>query len=114
MKAPKGFGKNYFSLSAILAYSIEPVLHSTFTRLKSTNSLSISKEDDDLEEDPPPDLELCLQNIVSFNKPCHCDCVFRSKTSIIVSLFNFIPRCPYYRTHFAFRRTGVHPPSLLF
>lgn len=34
------------------------------------------------------------------------------KTKLLVSLFKFIPRCPYYTTYFAFRRTGVHPPVL--
>jgi hypothetical protein len=27
-------------------------------------------------------------------------------------LNHYIPRCPYYTTYFAFRRTGVHPPFL--
>jgi hypothetical protein len=32
------------------------------------------------------------------------------KLHLAVTLFKFIPRCPYYDTFFAFRRTGVHPP----
>ena len=38
--------------------------------------------------------------------------VARKFTKLVVSLFKFIPRCPYYTTCFAFRRTGVHPPLL--
>ena len=60
--------------------------------------------------------ELCVweENLISYliqrTKPCHCDCVFRRKTALAITLFKFIPRCPYYDTFFAFRRTGVHPP----
>jgi hypothetical protein len=28
----------------------------------------------------------------------------------VLLLNHFIPRCPYYTTFYAFRRTGVHPP----
>jgi len=31
---------------------------------------------------------------------------------LAVRLFKYIPRCPFYCTFFAFRRTGVHPPRM--
>ncbi len=43
-------------------------------------------------------------------KKCHCNAIFKRKTRLILLLNHFIPRCPYYCTYFAFRRTGVHPP----
>jgi len=53
-------------------------------------------------------------SIVDFisKKPCHCDCFFKLKTILSLKINHFIPRCPYYTTYFAFRRTGVHPPYL--
>jgi len=43
-------------------------------------------------------------------KACHCNKIFLRRTKLILALNHFIPRCPYYNTYFAFRRTGVHPP----
>jgi hypothetical protein len=43
-------------------------------------------------------------------KPCLCSCYFSYIAHIMTHLHHFIPRCPYYTTYFAFRRTGVHPP----
>ncbi len=108
MKSPKGFGKKYFTFASILAHSVQVKLESQVTIAKKTLQYRLSKEIDELDEDPP-ELILSTTSIVS-NKPCHCDCLFKLKTKLTVSLFKFIPRCPYYTTCFAFRRTGVHPP----
>ena len=43
-------------------------------------------------------------------KACHCNCYFKLKTRLALLLHHYIPRCPFYCTYFAFRRTGVHPP----
>ena len=48
----------------------------------------------------------CLYNA----KPCHCNYLYNLRTRLILLINHFIPRCPYYTTYFAFRRTGVHPP----
>lgn len=108
----KGFGKKYFTLASIQASSTAVKLHSIYTALKTNfnQKLQLSSQSD--VDEPPKDLELllvCSSN--NINKPCHCDCLFRSKTALAVRLFKFIPRCPYYTTYFAFRRTGVHPPQ---
>jgi len=47
-------------------------------------------------------------------KACHCNCYFKLKTKLALLLHHYIPRCPYYTTFYAFRRTGVHPPQNLF
>ena len=111
MKLLNGFGKKYFTLSAIQAYSIAPKLHAVITTYKNhlTTKLKISINEE--EEDSPSTLqENLLSCFLQNKKPCHCDCVFKRKTALAVTLFKFIPRCPYYTTYFAFRRTGVHPP----
>jgi len=53
---------------------------------------------------------LALANL----KACHCNCYFKLKTKLALLLHHYIPRCPYYTTFYAFRRTGVHPPQTLF
>ena len=109
MKSPKGFGKKYFTFASILAYSVANKMQNLKIKAEHTLCYKTTKECDEYDEcDPPEELSLCLQ--LTNSKPCHCDCVFQLKTKLIVSLFTFIPRCPYYCTFFAFRRTGVHPP----
>ena len=113
MKLLNGFGKKYFTLCSIQAYAVAQKLHSVITSYKShlSTKLSLSCENDDKEEESPPNLqESLLSYFIQNKKPCHCDCVFKRKTALAVTLFKFIPRCPYYDTFFAFRRTGVHPP----
>ena len=112
MKLLNGFGKKYFTLSSILAFAVAPKLHSVITSYKShlSTKLSLSCENDEEEESPPLLQESLLSCFLQNKKPCHCDCVFKRRTALAVALFKFIPRCPYYDTFFAFRRTGVHPP----
>ena len=71
-----------------------------------------NKSSNEPSEESPPGDELLLELLpcLSSNKPCHCDCVFNLKTRLAMNIFKYIPRCPYYTTYFAFRRTGVHPP----
>lgn len=110
----KGFGKRYFTLAAIQAYSTAPKLHSIFTSIKNSinEKLKISSNKDDEDElscEIEQNLLLCS---LTNNKPCHCDCFFKRKTALAVRLFKYIPRCPFYCTFFAFRRTGIHPPKI--
>ena len=111
MKLLNGFGKKYFTLCSIQAHSVAITLHSVITSTKNhlTTKLKISSNEE--EEESPPNLqENLLSCFIQNKKPCHCDCVFKRRTALAVALFKFIPRCPYYDTFFAFRRTGVHPP----
>ncbi|MFA7083242.1 MAG: hypothetical protein WC141_01785 [Arcobacteraceae bacterium] len=112
MKLLKGFGKKYFTFCSIQAHSNAPKLHAILTISKAYlhNKLLGSSLDDNNEEEPPPNLEDSFFASFLNLKPCHCDGLFKRKTALAVSLFKFIPRCPYYNTFFAFRRTGVHPP----
>lgn len=109
MKSPNGFGKNYFTFASVLAYSIQTKLDAQISRTTPyTYKLDAScDESEELEESPP---NLTLQPCLVNSKPCHCDCFFKLKTKIALLINIFIPRCPYYTTYFAFRRTGVHPP----
>jgi len=107
----RGFGKNYFTLSAILAHSVAHKLQAQVTSASMLFRLAQDKEE--LEEaDPPED----LLETPSFQavKPCHCNCYYKRKTRLALLLNHYIPRCPFYCTYFAFRRTGVHPPKSFF
>ena len=109
MKSPKGFGRNYFIFSAILAYAVQSKLQSQVSSVSSVLHNKIVDEDDEIDEnDPSCDI---LENVfASKTKPCHCNCFYKLKTKIALLINIFIPRCPFYKVCFAFRRTGVHPP----
>ena len=113
MRTLRGFGKRYFTLASILAYSTAPRLHvqtTLFDSLKSYNTLYNQNE-----EESPPDEELLLTNsTLQQNKACHCNCFFKKIIRLILLLNHFIPRCAYYDKYFAFRRSGSHPPLILF
>ncbi len=111
MKNLRGFGKNYFTLSAITAYSTAKKLRDREVVYESRRMLKPAPKES--EEDPPPD-ELCPGAelpCLEQTKPCHCDCIFKRRAKLAYGIYLFIPRCPYYCTYFAFRRTGVHPPA---
>jgi hypothetical protein len=112
MRTPKGFGKTYFSLSSILAHSVERTLTSQISAVTSLVNCRFSHKDELEEADPPPEI---LDNHTFHNdfKPCLCSCYFNHLAHIMLHIHHYIPRCPYYTTYFAFRRTGVHPPFLL-
>jgi len=111
MKLLKGFGKNYFTFGAILASSVEQKLQSQVSSIFSLFHNTLLKEDKEFEEDDPP-CELLLISSLVQNKSCHCNCVYNLKTRLALVSYKYIPRCPFYTTYFAFRRTGVHPPLL--
>jgi hypothetical protein len=111
VRSPLGFGKKYFTFSSVLAHSVQSTLESQVCRTHSLLQQQYSDEEALLDEDPPTEI---LEVIVALNtKPCHCNCFFKVKTRLALLLNTFIPRCPYYTTCFAFRRTGVHPPLVL-
>jgi hypothetical protein len=113
VKRPKGFGKTYFSLSSILAYSVARTMNAQISAVTALVSCRFSHEDE-IEEDDPPNEILELHTFHNDFKPCLCSCYFNHLAHIMLHIHHYIPRCPYYTTYFAFRRTGVHPPILSF
>jgi hypothetical protein len=105
----KGFGKRYFKLSSIVAYSTAVKLNSqevVFSLFKFDKKVQLGEIEDEA-EDPPNDILLTNKKI------CNCAKAYCHKVRLTLLLNHFIPRCPYYTTWYAFRRTGVHPPNLL-
>jgi hypothetical protein len=114
LKNLKGFRKKYFSLSAITAFSTAKKLNDNEVRSKKAAFLYSLSSNEEEEESPP--LEELLLNTPTYTvcqKACYCNYHFNLKAKLVISNFKFIPRCPYYKTHFAFRRTGVHPPLII-
>jgi len=107
----KGFGKNYFRLVAIQAYSSSLTLQSRISAFCAVERFS-HKESEIADEDDPPTLEILQATPIITTKPCHCNCFFNHKARLATLLFHFIPRCRFYNKFFAFRRTGTHPPII--
>jgi hypothetical protein len=111
MKHPKGFGKRYFSLTAIQAYAVAPKLHAISSAFVLYHT-SHHPDGEEKEEDPPPEL-LEGTSCTLTQKPCHCNCYFRARTKLLLKLVRRIPKCNCKCRFFSFRRTGTHPPSAL-
>ena len=80
MKLPRGFGKNYFSLSAIQASVSQTQLDATSVRVKSEHSfLSIDFDRDELEDEEKLLIEVSPVLLRS-TKTSHCECYFRNNT----------------------------------
>jgi len=106
MKLPRGFGKNYFSLSAITATVNAISLKSEATRVHKFHIFGSfdSSDSSELEED----LELettCVEQLTT--KACHCNCFFLNKTKKVLRSF-----CtPKQNLHFyAILNTDISPP----
>ena len=110
MKPPAGFGRNYFSFTAVLAYSVQRSLNAKVSSIYSLLSNELSREAEEEDDDEPP-LEILETTCLTNDRPCHCNCFYKLKTKLATFLYHYIPRCPYYCTYFAFRRSGVHPPQ---
>ena len=80
MRAPKGFGKRYFTLSAIQAYSGSVTLHRSESRTQAHHRSACDECDEEtvLEEDDPV---LILESTAaalpgSSRRACHCNLHF--------------------------------------
>ncbi|RUM62199.1 MAG: hypothetical protein DSZ03_07295 [Sulfurimonas sp.] len=109
MRSPRGFGKNYFTFSSVLAHSVAPLLQSHVSQVRMLPCQTLTQAGDVSEEDDPPQ-EMAVLPCSRQVQPCYCNGFYELKTRLALLLNLFIPRCPYYTTYFAFRRTGVHPP----
>ncbi len=78
MRAPKGFGKNYFSLSAILAYASSASLLSAHTGMQAHHQSICDEEEEEtaIEEDDPLLVETSALPAGSRRRPCHCNLHF--------------------------------------
>jgi hypothetical protein len=119
LRTPKGFGKRYFSLMAILAHAVAPRLHATQCRFRFAYDLLLFDAEE--EEDPPPSGAATLCPLIPFlssgytpSRACHCNRLFRRRAILLLKRVRLIPKCTCNCRFFSFRRTGTHPPRLSF
>lgn len=110
MKHLNGFGKKYFTFCSMTMHSTAKKLHDIQTNHKNFIHKLFTTSNEDEESPPEEELLLLVSSCILQTKACHCNCVFNLKAKLAILKFKYIPRCPYYTTYFAFRRTGVHPP----
>jgi hypothetical protein len=108
LKAPRGFGKRYFTLASIQAHSVESEQNGLRVCLE-TYACALHR-DRESDEDPPEE-PLTALACLAHDKPCHCDCYFRHRTSLTLRERRKKSPCNCNCRFYSFRRTGVHPPS---
>jgi len=110
MKLPRGFGKNYFSLSAITATVNQITLHQEVSRVQNFHfqNGSIEKDEEELEE--LEELTLCQTQELSQNS-CHCNCFFKSLTRKTLQLFTYEKK---YDNYYILLNTDISPPKIDF
>ncbi|NPA29513.1 MAG: hypothetical protein GXO33_04940 [Epsilonproteobacteria bacterium] len=111
MNRVRGFGKNYFTLAAIQAYSAESSHRrravSLQTRTLSRALSSIFRVGN--EDRPPPRVRTTVSCHFPRHdaKPCHCDCFFRRRAWLLLHLSRLRKR-PACRCRYT--KTGLAPP----
>lgn len=108
MRTPKGFGKNYFTLAAIQAYSSSACSHAVTTAVRTHTRDYGLCADDDYEAPPQEEIaDLLLEERPEPSQPCHCNCFFRRRTRTVVQRVRCGKR-PLSR--FRKTKTGIAPP----
>lgn len=115
VRSPKGFAKNYFTLSAIQAYSTHALLQQCETRVHAY-AMRISDECDKDEPEEDPDELLCTPapNIPAHaGRPegsapgVHCNCYYRRITR---NRIRQNPRPKLYIRPYRLTNSAISPP----
>ena len=86
MKLPRGFGKNYFTLSAITATVNQVSINANTSRVQDFHLINFS--DDKLENEEELDELDILCPLQLSTKPYHCNCFFLKHTLKTLKLYN--------------------------
>jgi hypothetical protein len=111
MRSPKGFGKNYFSLAAIQAYSSSVCSHAVYTaaRMHTRDFGPCTDENEETARDEEIADLLLLEQPEPSSRACHCNCFFRRRTRTVVRRVRSGKR-PLSR--FRKTKTGISPPTV--
>ena len=112
MRAPKGFGRNYFSLAAIQAYSSATVLHGETTRTHTISQQRDRESESEAEADDSPDILECSSQRPVYPRPsgsCHCNCFFRRKTRNTIKNHPLPKR---FQRPFRIANSSISPPAI--
>jgi len=108
MKLPRGFRKNYFSLSAITATVNAISISKESVRTQNYHIDYIFGNDDDIMEELEEDTLPCILEIITF-KPCQCNCYFLKRAKNFLKLFRYIKFQLYHLIPFY---SDISPPYL--
>ncbi len=106
MKAPKGFAKNYFTLSAIQAYSTHPMLHQIDARIHAF-ILQIGEECDEELSDGDLEALLCSEHSSVPAHAGHCNCYYNRLTR---NLIRQNPRPKLLIRLYRYTNSAISPP----
>ena len=110
MKAPRGFAKNYFTLSAIQAYSTGISMHQAYIRSR----IFIMQTSDEHDEEPAEDdLETTTGNelLCSSSHGGHCSC---HHSTVAYSLIRQNSKPKLLISPYIFTNSTISPPSGIF
>lgn len=113
MRAPKGFGKNYFTLGAILAYASSASLLSVHTGMQAHHRSICDEEEDETanEEDDPLLVETSALPAGFRRRPCHCNLHFHRLTRCRLRSHN---RQKRFVSPYRFTRSTLSPPKHIY
>jgi hypothetical protein len=109
VKTAHGFKGRYFSLQAITATSSAVTLqarHTSYVQTSRFRYLLMDETEDDPPDDPPI-VAVCENSFQKGSAPCHCNCYFRRKAWLLLTLSRLFRRtlCRCRKT-----KTGLAPP----
>ena len=110
MRAPKGFGKNYFTLAAIQATVVQHHLSATSVRVHASHLIRADWEQEESEDEELDELLSCS----SFSLPTHaghCNCYYRRITR---NRIRQNPRPKLLVQTFRYANSVTSPPHLAF
>ncbi|MDA3947211.1 MAG: hypothetical protein PF439_11095 [Helicobacteraceae bacterium] len=79
MRAPKGFGKNYFTLAAIQATVVQHHLNATSVSVRAAHLLNADNEREESQEEEFEEL-LCSSSFSLPTHAGHCNCYYKRIT----------------------------------
>ena len=79
MRAPKGFGKNYFTLAAIQATVVQHHLSATSVRVRASHLICADREQEESEDEELDEL-LCSAVFSLPSHAGHCNCFYNRIT----------------------------------
>ncbi len=110
MKNVKGFGKNYFRLSAIQAQVNKMILDAKEVSI-SAKAIFFPENVDDICDDPP-DLDILLTESLNLPVAKRCNCIFNQKCRLTLKNCKLRGKPKCNCKHLNHRKTGIAPPSL--
>jgi hypothetical protein len=109
MKLPRGFGKNYFTLSAITATVNQVSITAQASRVQNFHMLNFANDEIDGFEEEEELNTLCPLQLAK--KPCHCNNYFSKYTKKTLKLYY---NQKLFFNYFYTLNNSISPPLVIF